>query len=396
MEMKSTSHRNRTALVVIALLVVMAVLAACGSAIPNPFAALGIGGQDAAQEVQPQTAQAPLVSVAYNNPGLASTAAAADGSLQDNLINLYKQANPAVVYILAGPYASGTGFVYDNDGHIVTNNHVVEGADSFEVVFAGGDRSAARLVGTDADADLAVLLVDALPQGVAALPLAQPDQIAVGQFVIAIGNPFGEQGSMSFGIVSGLGRSLPSQRAQDGTGSTYTLPAVIQTDAPINPGNSGGPLLNLAGEVVGVNAAIASSTGANSGVGFAIPVAAVRQVVPSLISGGDYVYPYIGAGFDEEISLADKATYNVNQTQGAYVISVSSNSPAAQAGLQAADPNSGAGGDLIVALDGQPIRNFQDLNRYLVFGTQAGQTIQVTVLRNGQTTTLPLTLGERP
>lgn len=374
------------------LVLVMTVISACGGLPQNPFANLWSGSK----VVQAPPTQAPLANIAYNNnPGAASAAAAADGALQESLISLYQRANPAVVYILAGPYTSGTGFVYDGDGHIVTNNHVVEGATSFEVVFASGDRSAANLVGTDADADLAVLKVDTLPTGVTPLPLAQPDALAVGQFVAAIGNPFGEQGSMTFGIVSALGRSLPSQRAQ-GNGSTYTLPAVIQTDTPINPGNSGGPLLNLAGEVVGVNAAIASDTGANSGVGFAIPVAAVRQVVPALISSGHYTYPYMGAGFDEEITLAEKAVYGVSQTQGAYVISVTSGGPADAAGLHAADPNNGSGGDLIVALDGQAIRSFQDLNRYLVFSTQAGQTIQVTLLRNGQSMTVPLTLGQRP
>src|SRR5690606_29810974 len=142
-----------------------------------------------------------------------------------------------------------------------------------------------------------------------------PDSVRVGQFVVAIGNPFGEQGSMSFGIVSGLGRSLPSQRGQT-AGSTYSLPRVIQTDAPINPGNSGGPLLNLAGEVVGVNAAIASVTGTNSGVGFSIPAEAVARVGPALIEDGEYVYPYMGAAFDDEVSLDEQSLYGLPQSQG--------------------------------------------------------------------------------
>jgi len=206
--------------------------------------------------------------------------------------------------------ASGSGFVYDEAGIIITNDHVADAGRSYEVIFANGERQRAELVGADADGDLAVLQVDRLPDGVDPLPLAEADDVQVGQFVVAIGSPFGEQGSMSLGIVSGLGRSLPSQRGTT-SGSTYSLPQVIQTDAPINPGNSGGPLLNLDGEVVGVNAAIASTTGANSGVGFAIPVAAVRQIVPGLIERGEYVYPYMGVSFDDQVSLDEQSIYGV-------------------------------------------------------------------------------------
>jgi len=327
----------------------------------------------------------------------AQASVGSDLALEDRLIQLYDQANPSVVYIVAEPIGSGSGFVYDDAGRIVTNDHVIEGARSLEVVFANGERRAASVVGADADGDLAVIQVDSLPAGVSPLPLAAADDIAVGQFVVAIGNPFGEQGSMSLGIVSGLGRSLASQRAQlGGGGSSYTLPAVIQTDAPINPGNSGGPLLNLDGQVVGINAAIASTTGTNSGVGFSIPVAAIQRIVPNLIASGRHVYSYLGAGFDDEISLSDQSLYDLSQTQGAYVVSVTPGSPAAQAGLRAANASSGRGGDLIVAIDNQAIGDFQDLNRYLVFNTSPGQTIQLSVLRDGQTQTVPLTLGERP
>jgi 2-alkenal reductase len=200
---------------------------------------------------------------------------------------------------------------------------------------------------------------------------------------------------MSLGIVSGLGRSLPSQRGNTRS-SSYSLPQVIQTDAPINPGNSGGPLLNLRGEVMGVNAAIASTTGTNSGVGFSIPVAAVKQVVPSLIQDGTYVYPYMGVGFDDEVSLDEQSVYGLPQTRGAYVVNVTAGSPADAAGLTPANPNTGRGGDLIVEIDDQEIRDFSDLNSYLVFHTRVGQTIEVTVLRDGERVDLPLTLGARP
>jgi S1-C subfamily serine protease len=329
------------------------------------------------------------------NEGVATQAVANEAeSLQQTLIDLYQAANPAVVYILVGS-GSGSGFVYSQEGYIVTNHHVVSAGSSYEVVFSNGDRQRATLVGADADSDLAVLQVEELPPDVEPLSLADAEDIQVGQLVVAIGNPFGEQGSMSLGIVSGLDRSLRSQRSTT-AGSSYTLPRVIQTDAPINPGNSGGPLLNLEGEVIGVNAAIASTTGANTGVGFSIPVAAVRQIVPVLIQEGEYVYPYMGTSFDDEISLSDQSLYGVSQTQGAYVVGVTPGGPAAQAGLVAADPQTGRGGDLIVEMDGHAIGDFSDLNGYLVFHTRVGQTIEITVLRDGQRLTVPLKLGARP
>jgi len=293
----------------------------------------------------------------------------------------FRQIDPAVVTITAGE-KSGSGFIVSADGHVVTNRHVVAAGRSYEVVFATGARQRATLVGADADSDLAVIKVSELPERIEPLPLADAEGLQVGQFAVAIGSPFGVEGSMSLGIVSGLGRSLRSQRATT-AGSTYSLPQVIQTDAPINPGNSGGPLLNLDGEVIGVNAAIASATGTNSGVGFSIPVAAVKQI-------------YMGASFDNEISLDEQAVYEVSQTQGAYVISVTPGSPADKAGLVGANPQTGRGGDLTIDIDGQPIGSFSDLNSYLVFHTRVGQTIEITVLRDRERVVLPLTLGARP
>ena len=332
--------------------------------------------------------------VTITRPEAGSILLEAGVDLQNQLVEVYQKTNPSVVYILTAT-GGGSGFVFSQEGHIVTNHHVVSNSTSYEVVFASGDRAHGRLVGTDPDSDLAVVKVDQLPDGVQPLPLAKFEDLEVGQFVIAIGNPFGEQGSMSLGIVSGLGRSLSSQR-DIGMGSTYSLPQVIQTDAPINPGNSGGPLLNLAGEVVGINSAIASFTGTNSGVGFAIPVAAVERIVPSLIEKGKYEYPYIGASFASELSLEAVERYGLPQFQGAYLLSINPDSPAEQAGLRAANADTGRGGDLIVEIDGRPIRNFADLNTYLVFQTSVGQTIDITVLRGEQSVTLPLTLGERP
>lgn len=324
----------------------------------------------------------------------AAVAAAAE-SIEGSLVGLYQEANPSVVLILVQFVGSGSGFVYSDDGYIVTNNHVVEDARNIEVVFANGERRRAELSGADADSDLAVIKVDDLPEGVEPLTLADPEDIQVGEFVVAIGNPFGEPGSMSLGIVSALGRSLRSQRA-DTTGVGYSLPQVIQTDAPINPGNSGGPLLNLDGEVIGVNSAIATLTGTNSGVGFSIPVAAVWRIAPSLVENGSYEYPYMGAGFAGEITLDDQTALDLPQTSGAYVISVTPGSPASDAGLIPADPNTFRGGDLIVKIDDWEIKDFSDLNSYLVFRAEVGQTINVTVLRDGELVELSLSLGARP
>jgi len=341
----------------------------------------------AAQATETPLAQAPVVEISSQTQSYTQ-------DLEAALVNLYQVVNPAVVYIITGQ-GSGSGFVYNASGHIVTNNHVVEGNRRVEVVFAGGERLMAELVGADADSDLAVIKVDELPAGVNPLPLADSENIRVGQIVAAIGNPFGEQGSMSMGIVSGVGRSLQSQRSGSNMGS-YSLPEVVQTDAPINPGNSGGPLLNLSGEVIGVNSAIATTSGTNSGVGFAIPSKAVERIIPVLISEGEYTYSFMGVAFDNEISLNELSTYGLEQTQGVYLLQVNPGGPADQAGLLAADSQTGRGGDLIIAIDGQPVKNFADLNSYLVFNTSPGQTIQLTILRDGEPIEISLTLGARP
>ncbi|MFW6042435.1 MAG: S1C family serine protease [Chloroflexota bacterium] len=320
--------------------------------------------------------------------------------LEAALIQIYERANPAVVYIIteqrSTALGSGSGFVYDTQGHIVTNNHVVAEGDRFEVEFPDGILREAELVAMDVDSDLAVIKVGELPSGVTPLELADFSSVRVGQFVAALGNPFENQGSLSFGIVSGLGRSITSQRSADNGGS-YSLPEVIQTDAPINPGNSGGPLLNMEGQVIGVNSAIRSTTGFNSGVGFAIPVAAVHQIVPSLIENGSYTYPYIGIGANSlPISLDLQEQLELPQREGIYVTSVTSDSPAEEAGVVPAPSAITPGGDFIVAIDDRDVQEFADLNSYLVFETEVGQTIELTIIRDGETIVIPVTLGERP
>ncbi len=331
---------------------------------------------------------------------------AISSNLQDKLIDVYARVNPSVVHIFVYeesadvdnedappplPIGSGTGFVYSGDGYIVTNNHVVVEGERFEVVFADETHRNAELVGTDVDSDLGVIKVTDLPPGVSSVSLSDSNDLRVGQFVIAIGNPFGESGSMSIGIVSGLGRTLLSQRLADG-GGRFSLPQVIQTDAAINPGNSGGPLLDLDGNVVGVNSAIQTLTGTNSGVGFSIPVNAVKRIVPKLIEDGVYTYPYMGIRM-ANLTLDLQEEFGFSQTEGAYVTGVSSDSPAEAAGLIG---STSAGGDLIVAINGTPVNTTDELISYLVFETDAGQTVDLTVLRDGAEIIIPLTLGERP
>ena len=349
------------------------------------------------EEVVTEIVEIPEVVVddgAVNRP----TAVGHSLNLESNLIWLYEEVNPSVVQIgvlmspnSLSPLGSGSGFVYDDLGHIITNNHVIADAPYLEVIFHNGARQQATIVGVDVDSDLAVIKVDGLPDGVKPVPLGDSSQIQVGQLVVAIGSPFGESGSMSLGIISGLGRSMPSQRVLE-SGGSYSLPQVIQTDAPINPGNSGGPLLNLQGEVIGINSAIRTTTGFNSGVGFAIPVNAVWRIAPALIENGVYVYPFMG------VTIRPLTLSEVEQlgTLGASVTNIGAGSPAAQAGLIAGNPNTGRGGDIIVAIDDTPIRNADDLISHLVFETEVGQTVQLSVLRNGQTITVPLTLRERP
>lgn len=348
------------------------------------------------------TIQAQLPPQSTGSSG-ASLPAAISTDLEADLIGIYERINPSVVHIFVldeseNFIGSGTGFVFDNQGHIVTNNHVVADAAGLEIVFASGERRGATVVGTDVDSDLGVIKVDSLPPGILPVSLGDSGDVRVGQFVVAIGNPFGEAGSLSLGIVSGLGRTLTSDRIAEG-GGRYSLPQVIQTDAAINPGNSGGPLLNLAGEVVGVNSAIRTATGTNSGVGFSIPVNAVRRVIPALIAEGVYHYPYMGIRMTE-LDLASQQALGLPQLAGAYVTEVSAGAPAAAAGLRASEISPTGellpGGDLIVAVNGEPIGNPDDLISFLVFETEVGQTINLTVIRDGEQIELPLTLGERP
>ena len=298
--------------------------------------------------------------------------------------------------------SQGSGFIFDDQGHIVTNNHVVEDAESVLVIFSNGMWAKADVVASDPQADLGVLKV-APPEGMnwRPLPLADPTSMRVGHTVIAIGNPFGLNGTLTTGVVSALGRGVPMGEFGE---AQYTLPDVIQTDAAINPGNSGGPLINLNGEVVGVNFAIRSQERANAGVGFAIPVSIVQRVVPALIADGKYDYAYLGlSGSSIGPSLAEALDLPANRL-GVYVATVLPDGPAAAAGLQGGaelvETADGGevrrGGDIIAAIDGIPVQRFEDLVSFLVTQATPGQTVSLSVLRNDEALEVPVTLGARP
>jgi 2-alkenal reductase len=338
-----------------------------------------------------------------------SNGAADFSSQEDKLVHLYEQANPGVVSIrvYAGDGGGlGSGFVIDKEGHIVTNYHVVRDADELEIAFPSGFKTRGEVLGTDSDSDVAVIKVDAPPDELHPLPMGDSNQIKVGQVVVAIGNPLGYDGTMTTGIISSLGRTLDSMHLAPG-GSYFTAGDIIQTDAAINPGNSGGPLLTLDGEVIGINFAIDSSSfdafgqPINSGIGFAVSINIVKRVVPHLINSGSYDYPYLGISSLPEITLRDQEDLNLPQTSGVYILEVTPGSPADIAGLRGADTPTNdsryfAGGDLIIAIDGQPVRDFSDLISYLLNNTSPGDTVTLTVLRDGQELQIELVLGKRP
>ena len=335
---------------------------------------------------------------------------AVDLEYQDTLLtSLYEHVDPGIVAIQVlsqGGGSLGSGFVYDKQGHIVTNYHVIEGAQDLEVDFPSGLKVRGEVIGKDTDSDIAVIKVKAPEAALFPLELGDSEQIKVGQSVIAIGNPFGLTGTMTVGIVSARGRTLDSIR-QAPDGANFSAGGLIQTDAAINPGNSGGPLLDLKGRVIGINRAIRTTNTtqegepSSSGVGFAVPINIVKRVVPVLIEKGNYDYPYLGVSSQEEISLLEQEALKLPQSTGAYVVSVVPNGPADKAGLIGGSSGSQAaamptGGDLITAVDGRPVHVFGDLLSYLMENKSPGDTIQLTILRDNQQKEVTITLGKRP
>lgn len=292
----------------------------------------------------------------------------------------------------------GSGFVWDEEGRVVTNNHVIQGADRVTVIFADREEIEATVIGTDPDSDLAVLELERLKDGARPATLGDSDALKVGQTAIAIGNPFGQQFTMTSGIISALGRTISNSN------SAFSIPEVIQTDAPINPGNSGGPLLDRLGRVIGVNTQIISRSGVNSGIGFSVPINIAKQVIPALIADGHYDYSWLGiTGSTLRPEVADRMDLP-RSTGGALIIQVSGDSPADRGGLQGSDSSftlDGAefplGGDIIVAIDGTPIRDMDDLIAYLVGETRPEDEVTLEVIRNGEDRiSLQVTLGRRP
>ncbi len=365
-----------------------------------------------------QTTESQVTKVAIRNavPVATPTAVAEVERAQfDNeenvLVNLYQRVNPSVVSIAIEQKlqnssdqqqaGSGSGFVIDKEGYIITNNHVVAEADGLLVTFSDGTTTVATVIGRDPDADLALIKVSVAPEQLTPVELADSDQVKVGQRVVAIGNPFGLEGSMTLGIVSALGRTLPGE-------SSFSNPEIIQTDAAINPGNSGGPLLDTRGRVVGVNTAIRSTNGSasgqpsNSGIGFVVPSNTVKRVIEAIKTGGRVRYPYLGLGGGVSVArLAGQLDLPVKQ--GVLVQRVLQGGPSAKAGLRGGNTEqlvAGVpilvGGDIITEFNGQPVNNYDDLIATLIKTAKVGDTVTLTIWRDGQQSELQVKLLERP
>lgn len=321
-----------------------------------------------------------------------------------SLIEIFEKSESGVVRVNVkrpdgdprGQGGIGSGFVYDKEGHIITNEHVVHNADKIVVTFLDGKSYRAQVVGQDVFTDLAVIKVNASSDVLFPLQIGDSSKLKVGEQIAAIGNPFGLSGSMTSGIVSQVGRLLPSpDRA-------FQIPDIIQTDAAINPGNSGGPLLNMRGQVIGINTAIQSGSGEFSGVGFAIPSRTVQKIVPVLIKDGVYHHPWVGiSGRDIDPDLA--GILNLNDARGFLVINVLEDSPAKKAGIRGTNETKEVdgikyqiGGDIILGVDGKIVRKIDDLLIHLQREKSVGDQMLMQILRDGKVTDIVITLEERP
>jgi 2-alkenal reductase len=341
-----------------------------------------------------------------SSAGNSGRAALAQELGSEGLASLYDELNPGVVSIRvfvegegSSGVGSGSGFILDEEGHIITNNHIVAQANRIVVIFHNGFEAEAQLVGRDVDSDLAVIRAETLAEGAHPLPVADSDTVDEGDWVIAIGNPLSLGGTMTLGIVSAKGRIIPSGS------SRYSIPEAIQTDAAINPGNSGGPLLNLSGEVIGVNAQIATAgpTQSSAGLGFAIPSNFVRRVAPALIEIGSYQWAWMGiesppTGVNQLIMEAN----NLDTQWGAYVNAVADGGPADEAGIQGSTGTEEVrgfdvpvGGDVIVEASGERVQDFADLLAKIA-SRSPGDTLELTILRDGERQQVTVTLGMRP
>jgi len=319
-----------------------------------------------------------------------------------SLIEIFEKAEPGVVRVNIQKNQTesevggvGSGFVFDKKGHIITNAHVIDDATKTVVTFLDGRSYNAEIIGVDEYTDIGVIKVNADFKLLQPLSLGDSSNLQVGEPITAIGNPFGLSGSMTSGIISQIGRLLPS-------GSGYSIPDVIQTDAAINPGNSGGPLLNMRGDIVGINTAIQSTTGEFTGVGFAIPSQTVAKIVPTLISEGEYKHPWIGiSGRDIDPDMAK--VLGLNDALGFLIITVVEDSPASNAGLIGSDKTItvegreySIGGDIILAVDGIDVRKIDDILIHLQRVKTVGDDMDLEILRDNRTTNITITLQERP
>lgn len=320
-----------------------------------------------------------------------------------SLTEIFERSEAGVVKVnvikseqIEGLNGVGSGFVFDQSGHVITNHHVIDNSVKIVVTFLDGSSYNANIVGSDPFTDIAVIKVDAEPSLLHPLPLGDSSNLKVGMQVVAIGNPFGLSGSMTAGIVSQLGRLLPSQD----TG--FSIPDVIQTDAAINPGNSGGPLLNMKGEVVGINTAIQSAIGEFTGIGFAIPSKTVSKIAPQLIEEGEYHHPWVGiSGRDIDPDLAK--ILNLKDSKGFLIVTVVEKSPADKAGLIGSSKTKEidgvtyqVGGDVILSVDGKSVRKIDDILIHLQREKSVGDEMVLEILRDGRITNFVILLEERP
>ena len=354
----------------------------------------------AVAETSTPTSNTPEIPV--SNPGSGLSSIDIIKAQEEVFIDLFENTVDSVVKIQTRTRSGageGSGWIWDVDGHIVTNYHVVDGATRIDVFFYDGREYEAELVGFNSDADLAVVKIE-LRSGDEVQPseLGNSSDLKVGQTAVALGNPFSNDFSMTTGIVSAVGRLLPNGF------TNFRIPSVIQTDTAINPGNSGGPLLDIDGRVIGINTQIRSESGSNSGVGFAVPVDLAKRVVPNLIENGEHIYSFIGIrGIEPDNDIRDGLGAD-NTQQGAYITGVEPGTPAEDAALRAdsgsfdllGDPlNAQFDGDLIIAVDGRDVRSMDDLIAYLALNTSPGDDIVLTVLRDGEEELVVVTLTQR-
>ena len=395
--------------------------------IPNTINSLGTSGQifvsAFAQQTPPAipTTDDNFTSANINNNNLSSSSNNSDNPEEEDLTKLYEKVDQSIVQVtqksnIPGESRLGSGFVYDKEGHIVTNYHVVSGdniSKEFDITFTDGSTYKAKVVGSDPYAEIAVLKIPLenntqVSEKLIPLQIGNFSEVSVGQRVAAVGNPFGLSASITEGIISGLGRLLPALSPEMNQipliedSPAFSIPNIIQTDAAINPGNSGGPLLNMNGEVIGINTAIFSATGVYSGVGFAIPSYLIQKVVPSLITTGEYQHPYLGiSGTDIDADIAE--IMKLQNTTGFLVIQVTAGSPADKAGIHGGSiltkidgRDVELGGDVIVGIDDKPIRKIDDILSYLDREKKVGENVTLSIVRNGQIEKLDLTLANRP